>query len=152
MALPERECARRGCGVMFAPQRASAKYHSGACRAQAALDRKEDARAGKAEESAAGRVEAGYREITSALVRATRQQLERAEVADSPVGLAVLALAYRLENGFHESAPALAALNREFRAALEAALAKDTRHKDQVGDARMIAQQTRFRVAGQRAS
>lgn len=164
VALPERECAREGCSVAFAPKTSRAQYHSESCRKLASYARKLDReRAGLPEpvasvaavpdEAAEARrlAEEGYRTLGGSLVDVTRAQLERAAVADSPLGISVLRLAYRLEHGYHESGPALAALNREYRAALNSAVATAEEETDAVVEARMASQQTRFRLAAQRA-
>lgn len=164
MALPERECGRKGCGVAFTPKTTRAQYHSESCRKLASYARRlERERAGLPEpaasvaavpdEAAEARrlAEEGYRTLGGSLVDVTRTQLERAGVADSPLSVTVLRLAYRLEHGFHESGPALAALNREYRAALNAAVSTAEEETDAVVEARMASQQTRFRLAAQRA-
>lgn len=161
MALPERECAREGCGVVYAPKNSRGRYHSESCRKLASADRKlQRERAGQPEpavvvaDTAAEErrvAEEGYRTLGGSLVGVTRLQLERAGVAESPLGISVLRLAYRLEHGYHESGPALAALNREYRAALNSAVATAEEETDAVVEARMASQQTRFRLAAQRA-
>lgn len=151
MALPERECARPGCGVWFAPRRSDAKYHDEACRKAAARDRaKADAVEVKVSEAAAeeaGRPEREYRALSAGFMEATRRELVAAGVADSASGQGVMLLAHRIDNAFGESGPSLATLIKQHREALQAAVASGKDRPSATATARAANQQARFRLA-----
>lgn len=163
MALPARECARNGCSVMFEPERASAKYCGGPCRAQAALDRKQARRmAGQPETSTAPAPdpvaeeikarEEGYRSAIGPIMEITRARLAKAGVEDSELAGPALALAYRIQSGYAEGAAALGSLIKAHREALAAAVAASEETESAAVAARRSAQAKIFRLAAARAS
>ena len=93
-----------------------------------------------------------YRDELGPLVDRTRAALVRAGVAESPSASAVLGLAVRIEDGYHESGPALSALTRAFEAGMAAALGAADAAGDAAVEARRGMQQTRFRLAARRAA
>lgn len=60
--------------------------------------------------------------VDSGLVDATRRRLTEARALDTVDGQAALVLAHRIETGLTESGSAVAALSRELRAVMDAAL------------------------------
>ena len=102
------------CGEPFEAKRSHAKWCSARCR-------KQDQRAGGASVTEL-RAEPAEGELTPT-VAATWAKLEEAERLHTPEGMAALALAHRLDNGGRDTGSALAAVARELRASLEAAMA-----------------------------
>lgn len=102
------------CGEPFEAERSHAKWCSARCR-------KQDQRAGGASVTEL-RAETAEGELTPT-VAATWAKLEEAERLRTPEGMAALALAHRLDNGGRDTGSALAAVARELRASLEAAMA-----------------------------
>jgi hypothetical protein len=106
------------CGKRYEPLRAASRYCSGACRTRAH-------RAGIARPAVA-RPEKPQRHAPAASGNLTAAVLEELRVASketTALGQACLAVAQRIDHAQLESGSALAAMTREFRAALEAALA-----------------------------
>ena len=101
------------CGTMYTPRRSTSRYHSPSCRAQAAKAR------------AAGRVvslpPAGD-VPEGALVVATRRELVEAGMVETTLGQQALELARRISVG-HDSGSSIAALSKELRVVMSAALA-----------------------------
>jgi hypothetical protein len=96
----------------------SSKYHSDKCRVEAGRARKQGLPVSIA--TVVG-MPAPESSAPSGLVAATARQLEAVDRLDSPHGQAALVLAQRIESG-HEHGSAVAALTRELRSTLEAAL------------------------------
>lgn len=156
MALPKQECERDGCSVVFQPVKAGHKYHVGACRTQAGRDKAKARRMAGGDGSPAPDAEAKareqrYREAIGPLVENVRAALAKAGVEGSPAASAVLALAVRIEDGYHESGPALAALTKAFDAGMASAVASAEDTGDAAVEARRSMQQARFRLAARRA-
>ena len=162
MAVPERACSRPGCGVLFTPKRADAKYHDEACRQRATRARAQERKAAgrdaqRAVEAAPGVAEVKARETEfkaaiGPLVEITRARLVKAGVEDSELAGSALALAYRIENGVHESGPALSAMIKAHREAVSAAVASSEETESAAVAARRSAQAKIFRLAAARAS
>lgn len=101
------------CGASFEAKRSTAKYCSGKCRVQAQ-------RTGSVAPvmdlpTAAGSSDGG-------VAAAARAELRSADRDETAAGQLVLALARRIDDGDGESGASLAALVKEFRASLAAAV------------------------------
>lgn len=105
------------CGEGFEARRRTAKYCSGKCRVQAQRG------GGTAPVKALPPPEARFSEV-GPLEEVTRSQLEAAGLLDGIEGAVVLTLARRIDlAGPLETGSAFAALTKEFRASLAAAMA-----------------------------
>lgn len=107
-------CAAPDCSNEFAPQRSTARYCSATCRQRAGRARK----AAASEKVTTTDPDTG--EAEHGLVRAVRQELERAKSLDTVAGQLALQLARRI--AMPEEA-GLSALSKELRSLLEEAKA-----------------------------
>ena len=133
----QRTCER--CGKTYEAARSTSKFCSSTCRAAVSLARK----AGEPvqllpqpEPSADG----------GSLTSATIAELAAADRVDCTLGQAAIALARRVDAG-HESGSSVAALVRELRVTLEAALDGAARADDVVDELRRKREQLRRRHA-----
>lgn len=109
--------ACEGCGKPV--EKAKARFCSDACRKRAS--RKTDATPVA---------------VPSGVVRTVRRDLEAARTLDTPLGQMTMQLAERLENAQFDTASAIAALAKELRLTLEAALAQQVRADDPMDELR----------------
>lgn len=112
----QRKCDR--CGKTYPAKRSTSRFCSSGCRAEASEARKHglpESIAPVVDMVAADPVSSGP------LTDSTDARLAAAERADSPLGLAALALAQRIDSG-NENGSAMAVLVREFRTTLDRAL------------------------------
>lgn len=108
------------CGTAFEARTARARYCGSTCRARASEKAKRDG----ATPSPAAMPVAPVQSAASAggLVEAVRRELEAAQRLDSFLGQQALGLAARIEAG-GDTGSAVAALSKELRAVMDAALA-----------------------------
>lgn len=106
-----------GCGKPV--EKARARFCSDACRKRVAR-----------------RPETAPKEIPSGVVRSVKRELENARTIDTPLGQMTMQLAERLENAQFDTASAIAALAKELRLMLEAALAQQVRVDDPMDELR----------------
>lgn len=102
------------CGSLYQPLRKTSRYCSGRCRKRA--QRSGVARPAATAEPRTPRADPGN------LHAAVLAELKEAQKDTTALGQACLALASRIDSGGAESGSAIAALTREFRASLDAAL------------------------------
>jgi hypothetical protein len=107
-----------GCGQQFEAKRMAAKYLN------PSHGKRVTRRVHGAELASVTTLLAPEREpVEGELARTTREQLEAAHRADTPLGVAVLLMANRLDNvALYETGSSLAALVREWAAKLDAAV------------------------------
>jgi hypothetical protein len=96
--------------------------------------------------------ESAFRETIGPMVEITKARLAKAGVEDSELAGPALALAYRIENGYHESGAALGSLIKAHREAVSAAVASSEETESAAVAARRSAQAKIFRLAAARAS
>lgn len=109
--------ACEGCGKPV--EKAKARFCSDACRKR--VSRK---------------VEVEPSQVPTGVVRTVKRDLEKARTIDTPLGQMTLQLAERLENSTFDTASAIAALAKELRLTLEAALAQQVRADDPMDELR----------------
>jgi hypothetical protein len=101
------------CGNPFEAKRSTAKYCGSSCRSKASTGAPRPVQA-PAPKPAAGRAR---------LAKAVSRDLEAAGRLDSVLGQQAVALAERIDLGATDTGSAIAALSKELRAVMEAALA-----------------------------
>lgn len=112
------------CGVAFDAKRQSARYCSDRCRVRASRRRGASSTPVTDADPLRDTAETSISTPRGSVFAATRTELEAAGRAESAVGVAVLALALRIDGAASaETGAGLAALVKEFRATLESALA-----------------------------
>ena len=110
----ERKCDV--CQPPYQAKRAVSRYCSPKCRQRAARSK------ARGSEVARVTIPSAHIEQPAGLVEATIRRLQSASVLDSVEGQSALVLARRIESGSAESGSAVAALSRELRAVMDAAL------------------------------
>lgn len=128
-------CAAPGCGEEFEAKRATAKYHNDRCRKRAQRAPK----VGPPEPPIAAvpdEVGGDVIPFEGPLTKVTRVQLERVDRVDTPIGVAALVLAMRLDNplALAETGSSFAALMREYRAAYAEAMRDAKTERDELDD------------------
>jgi hypothetical protein len=128
------------CSEPFEAKRNTAKYCSKRCNVRAARQPKPERHAAP--------LTADPPPPVPSLLAATLAELERAGSRDSAAGAAALALAARVDAGGGENGAGLAALVREHRSALSAALDRAAPPADPVEDELRTARERRRALAG----
>ena len=132
-----RPCDR--CGREYDAERPSSRYCTDKCRVEASRARRRGLPVSVM--AAVTELEPPI-QAPSGLVSSTSAQLEAAGRLGSPMGQAALVLAARIESG-HEHGSAVAALTRELRSTLEAALDGVRPAADAVDELRLRREQRR---------
>lgn len=119
------------CGTAYIAQRSSSKYCSSTCRVRAS----------------AAKTSPDAEPVSEGTTRATQAALEAANRLDDPSGQAALVLARRIDQNT-DNGSGMAALVREHRTTLQAALANAHENADPIDQLRTMRDAKRRRAAG----
>lgn len=125
------------CSNEFEAKRSNAKFCSTKCRTRRHRQMRTKAVAAERREQAVEAVKVEYPAMSATLTRVTMDELEACGRAETPLGRLALSLALRIDTSTEdESGSAMAALSKELRAALAAAVANAERADDPVDELR----------------